>query len=76
MQYPDLRPFLTVISNHGEAITGAVSALTIAAIIQMPNKAPLLRAEHPLQEVWTWMRDTLQTAIPAARHSASAKQNP
>lgn len=67
--------FLHFVANHGEAITGGISALAIASIITMPAKAPLISEENRLQELWTWFRDTLQTAIPAARHSA-AKTNP
>lgn len=60
---------LDVVHTHGEAITGAVTALCIAGIITMPPKAPLLAADNRLQEVWAWLRDTLQTAVPAARHA-------
>lgn len=48
---------------------GFLEALSIAAIVTMPRKAPLIHEDHPLQELWNWFRDTLQTAVPAARHN-------
>lgn len=58
-----------------------VSALAVASVCTMPKKCPLLPEDHPLQEIWTWMRDSLQTAVPAARarneaHSSSTVSTP
>lgn len=38
------------------------SAICIAAVCSMPKNIPT-----SFGELWTWMRDTLQTAVPAAR---------
>lgn len=51
-----------------------ITALAIATVVTMPRKAPLLREDHPLQEVWAWFRDALQTAVPAARNHQAPQQ--
>ena len=43
--------------------TAGLSVLFVAGVCVMPPKFP-----KSFQEWWTWLRDTLQTAIPAARH--------
>ena len=55
-----------ITKNVPEYIT-LIGGLTVAAIVTMPIKAPLIPAESRLQELWTWLRDALQTAVPAAR---------
>jgi hypothetical protein len=60
-----------LISNAGYYVTvlgTTISVLTIAAICTMPEKCPLIRENHPVQELWKWLRDTVQTAVPASRH--------
>lgn len=44
-----------------------LSALSIAAVVTMPELIP-----KSLQDWWTWFRNALQTAVPAARNH----QNP
>ena len=55
-----------IMSNFAEYITLA-SALAIATIVKMPPQIP-----KSLQDWWTWMRDSLQTAVPAARAAQEA----
>ena len=52
---------------HWEEFTAAAGVLFVAGVCTMPQKMPMVRADHPLQEPWTWLRDALQTAVPAAR---------
>lgn len=66
------------LAAHETLLTAGISALFVAAVCTMPAKAPLIPADHPIQDVWTWIRDTLQTAVPAARmnHANGQNQNP
>lgn len=41
-----------------------ISALAIATVVTMPPIIP-----KSLQDWWTWMRNSLQTAVPAARNA-------
>lgn len=52
-----------IIHNMPEYLIGA-SALIVATIVTMPILIP-----KSLQDWWTWMRNALQTAVPAARHN-------
>jgi len=47
--------------NVPEYIT-LCSAIVIAGVCMMPKNRP-----KTIDDWWTWMRDTLQTAVPAAR---------
>ena len=71
-----LQPILTAISqnieqNAGTYITGFISIcslLLVAFIGSMPPQIP-----KSMQDMWTWMRETLQTATPinrVAQHGA------
>jgi hypothetical protein len=55
-----------IVRNEEEYITLA-TALGIATIIKMPPQIP-----KTFQDWWTWIRDALQTATPAARASQEA----
>lgn len=48
--------------NAGKYATAA-GLLFVAIVSTAPPKIP-----QSLQDVWTWGREALQTAIPAARH--------
>lgn len=54
-----------------------LAALAIAAVCTMPEKCPLILGpvnsplKEAIQDMWCWLRNALQTAIPAAR-----RQNP
>ena len=72
MNVPDA--LLNHLSVHWRIYTTAGTALFVAGVCTMPQKMPMIRANHPVQEVWTWIRDALQTAVPAAR--AAHIQNP
>ena len=51
------------------SIDAGLGALVMATILSMPEKIP-----SRLQEWWTWMRDSLQSAVPNRRpvsHSES-----
>lgn len=52
-----------LIAHHLTAAGFGGGALLIAAICTMPAIYP-----KTFQEMWTWMRDALQTVVPAARH--------
>ncbi len=52
------------IAQHQGYYTAAVSALFVAGVCTMPPNPPL-----SFKELWQWVRDALQTAIPAARHT-------
>ena len=55
-----------IVKNLPEYIT-FFGALFIAAVCTMPKKMPLVPEDNKIQELWTWFRDSLQTAVPAAR---------
>lgn len=55
-----------ITKNVPEYVT-LIGGLAVAGVCTMPAKCPLLSQDNPLQEVWTWLRDALQTAVPAAR---------
>lgn len=56
----------TLVENHiernWEIYTTAAGALFVAGICMMPETFP-----KTAQDWWSWMRNTLQTAVPAAR---------
>jgi len=57
------------------------AALLVAGVCTMPQKMPLVPSDSRVQELWTWMRDALQTAVPAARariegHTSSTVSTP
>lgn len=58
----------TAILNHLEqnwaAISAAAAVLFIAAVSCMPPDPPSTMTEY-----WRWVRESLQTAIPAARRN-------
>lgn len=56
-------------SHHLIEYMTFLSALAIAGVCTMPAKIPAT-----LQEWWTWMRDSLQTAVPAARNHNNPQQ--
>jgi hypothetical protein len=59
-------PVLMAIQDHlqrnMEAYLALASAITIAGVCMMPKNRP-----KSIDDWWTWLRDTLQTAVPAAR---------
>lgn len=64
MEY--IHPILDAIQQHilknmPEYVIG-ISALSIATVVTMPPLIP-----KSLQDWWNWIRNALQTAIPAAR---------
>jgi hypothetical protein len=57
----------TIISSltaHWKAYSAAGVALFVAGVCCMPPNRP-----RSLDDWWTWIRDSLQTAVPAARHA-------
>lgn len=63
------------ISAHWETLGLGSGVLLFAAVSTMPEKIP-----SSIQECWTWAREALQTAVPAARkpttnQPAKAEQN-
>jgi len=50
------------------SIDAGVGALVMATILSMPEKIPTR-----LQEFWTWMRDSLQSAVPNRRPVAHSE---
>ena len=57
------------LASHWQAYGAAATALSVAAICCMPAERP-----RSLDAWWKWMRDSLQTAVPAAR--AHQAENP
>ena len=55
------------------AIEAAAGVLFVAFVSNMPKTPPASMVEY-----WQWVRDSLQTAIPAARaqHAAQQPENP
>ena len=49
-------------AQNFKLILGGLGLLAGAAVMAMPEKIPA-----NLQDLWTWTRETLQTAIPAKR---------
>ena len=68
-----MNQILANLQEHWQIYTTAGTALFVAGVCTMPQKMPMVRANHPIQEIWTWVRDSLQTAVPAAR---AAHANP
>lgn len=54
--------------DHLTAESATLSVLGVAAVCTMPPEPPGVFSYFFGQATWTWLRDTLQTAIPAARH--------
>lgn len=63
-----MNQFWQFILAHQGVAGGAVAALFVAGVCTMPALFP-----KTAQEWWTWVRDALQTAVPAAR---AAHANP
>lgn len=60
------------LEHHVAFYSASASALFVAGVCTMPSALP-----RTLQEWWTWIREALQTAIPAARHPQNPQnQNP
>ena len=49
--------------GHWGEYAATLGVLGVAVVSCIPERVP-----KSLQEWWTWMRESLQTAIPAARH--------
>lgn len=64
-----------VARNLPEYIT-FIGALAIAAVCTMPKKMPFVNEDSKWQELWGWFRDSLQTAVPAARANNHAAVPP
>lgn len=62
IDHPVIATIQAHIVKNWEAYAAAISAICIAGVCMMPEKIPAT-----FQEWWTWFRDTLQTAVPAAR---------
>jgi hypothetical protein len=60
--------YVTILRDWKPEIEG-LSVLFVAGVCVMPPAFP-----KSFQEWWTWLRDTLQTAIPAARHATVLPQ--
>jgi hypothetical protein len=58
---------ISFLAAHDVAVCSIASVLAAAFIHTMPAKFP-----GSLQEMWSWVRDGLQTAIPARRTEAPA----
>lgn len=52
----------THIERNWEIYTAAMGALFVAGVCMMPESFP-----KNAQDWWSWLRNTLQTAVPAAR---------
>lgn len=63
---PILEAILSHVSKNWEAYSAGAGALALATIICMPVKFP-----RSLDDWWTWLRNSLQTAIPARHAPAS-----
>jgi hypothetical protein len=55
--------------SHWGAYSAAFSVLFVASVCTMPSNPPV-----SFRELWQWVRDALQTAIPAARHTVIPQQ--
>jgi hypothetical protein len=62
---------LNNIMAHWGYYTGAAGALFVAGVCTMPPNPPV-----SFKELWQWVRDALQTAIPAARHKEPVLPQP
>ena len=71
----DAHPVLKLMQQHlianWEGYMALFSAICIASVCMMPEKIP-----SSFQDWWTWLRNTLQTAIPAARHHPNPPTDP
>lgn len=59
-------------AQHLNYVLDVLGLLAVAAVMAMPDKIPA-----SLQDVWTWARETLQTAIPVKRpmqHNSSSAE--
>ncbi len=59
------------IVRNWPAYSAALGVLFVAAVSTMPPRIP-----KTVQECWEWMRESLQTAIPAARHPVLPQEAP
>ncbi len=86
-QHPILEALRQHVTQHLPDYLAVVSLLGVAFICTMPQICPFIRGEidtpfkRMVQALWTWLRDGLQTATPAARarqeaHSQSSTQTP
>lgn len=57
-----------IMRNLPEYLT-FVGAVAIASVVTMPRAIP-----RSIDDLWTWMRDALQTAVPAARNHQNPNQ--
>lgn len=64
--------FLNLIAHHLTAAGFGGGAFLIAVICTMPPEPPGFLRHICSQAMWTWIREALQTVVPAARHP----QNP
>lgn len=62
IDHPALHAIQEHLTKNAEAYIAAVGALFVAGVCAMPAKIP-----GSIQEFWTWLRDSLQIAVPAAR---------
>ena len=75
-QHPVLEAWRQHVIQHLAEYLTTVGLLFVAFVCTMPQKIP-----QAAQDWWTWCRDGLQTAVPAARarneqHSAATVQTP
>jgi hypothetical protein len=75
-----MHPAWGIIQQHltanAEAYLALASAIVIASVCTMPENPPAT-----FRDLWAWLRNTLQTAVPAARarneaHSSSSVSTP
>lgn len=57
-----MNQFLDNLSQHWHVYAPVAGVLFVAFVSCMPKNPP-----KSLAEIWTWVRSSLQTAIPAAR---------
>lgn len=71
---PDLTlvttPVLHELRRHWQAYGAGSGVVLVAAVASIPEKPP-----STLQEWWTWMRTTLQTALPINRIASASAQS-
>jgi hypothetical protein len=58
------------IQRNWGAYTAALGVLCVAIVSTMPIDPP-----HSFKDLWRWVREALQTAIPAARHPVLPQQD-
>ena len=80
-QHPILNAMREHFIQHLPEYLTTLGLLAVAFVCTMPQKMPGFPSDHPIQEWWTWLRDGLQTAVPAARarneqHSSATLSTP